>query len=337
MRAPELIVSSLISFAAAATAEIKVSAPVAHTGMCDASAAVALGSDYFAVANDEDNIIRIYRADRPGPEVWKLNLASFLQLGRKSGELDLEGAARIGDRIYWITSHGRNETGKDQPSRRHFFATDIRFGGDRAVLKPAGRAYVYLLQDLVNAPELKPFKLAAASRLPPKEPGGLNIEGLCATPDGHLLIGFRNPLINGKALLVPLLNPAEVIAGGKSARFGDPVLLDLEGRGVREIALCNDRFLIIGGAVDGKDKSRFYEWLGGADRPAHFGRVHFEHMNPEGIAFYPDSGWKRFLVLSDDGGRLVDGKRCKDLKDPARKNFRSVWVERGDDRSGAGN
>jgi hypothetical protein len=34
-------------------------------------------------------------------------------------------------------------------------------------------------------------------------PGGLNIEGLAATPDGQLLIGFRNPLSEGKALLLP--------------------------------------------------------------------------------------------------------------------------------------
>jgi hypothetical protein len=55
-------------------------------------------------------------------------------------------------------------------------------------------------------------------------------------------------------------------------------------------------------------------------------------MNPEAIVFYPDKGGKRFLVLSDDGGRSVGGKRCKDLKDPSQKSFRSVWVERTEDK-----
>ena len=40
-------------------------------------------------------------------------------------------------------------------------------------------------------PRLKPFNLARASTLPPKERGALNIEGLCATPQQQLLIGFQ--------------------------------------------------------------------------------------------------------------------------------------------------
>jgi hypothetical protein len=322
--------------AATAFAQIKVSAPIIHTGMCDASAAVALGPDRFAVANDEDNLIRVYRAGEPGPPMQTVNLSPFLQLSRKSRELDLEGAARIGDRIYWITSHGRNQAGRDEPSRRHFFATDIKLPGDNAGLKPVGRPYVHLLQDLINAPNLKPFKLAAASRLAPKESGGLNIEGLSATPDGYLLIGFRSPLPQGKALLVPLLNPEEVVVRGRSAKFGDPILLDLEGRGIREIAWFEDRFLIIGGGTDGKSKARLYEWRGGADAPTHFGKVHFEHMNPEGIVFYPDKGWTQFLILSDDGGITVAGLRCKDLKNSSQKSFRSVWVERTESHPSGG-
>jgi hypothetical protein len=126
MRTCTFILAAVVSITATIRAEIKVSTLVAHTGMCDASAAVPLGPDHFAVANDEDNIIRVYRA---GPPVRRVNLAPFLRLSRKSAELDLEGAVRIGDRVYWITSHGRNEKGRDQPSRRHFFATDIAFPG----------------------------------------------------------------------------------------------------------------------------------------------------------------------------------------------------------------
>jgi len=51
-----------------------------------------------------------------------------------------------------------------------------------------------------------------ASHLAPKTPGALNIEGLCATPDHKLLIAFRNPLPQSKALLIPLENPEQVIA-----------------------------------------------------------------------------------------------------------------------------
>ena len=48
----------------------------------------------------------------------------------------------------------------------------------------------------------------------------MNIEGLCPTPEGELLIGFRNPIPGERALIVPLKNPGELIEG-KPARFGD--------------------------------------------------------------------------------------------------------------------
>src|ERR1041384_1457792 len=36
------------------------------TGMCDASGAVPLDDHLFAVADDEDNVLRVYDADRGG-------------------------------------------------------------------------------------------------------------------------------------------------------------------------------------------------------------------------------------------------------------------------------
>jgi hypothetical protein len=42
--------------------------------------------------------------------------------------------------------------------------------------------------------QLKDYELEKAEKLAPKEEGGLNIEGLTATPNGELLIGFRNPI-----------------------------------------------------------------------------------------------------------------------------------------------
>ena len=43
----------------------------------------------------------------------------------KEPEADLEGATRIGDDIYWITSHGQNKNGKNRPSRHRLFATAV--------------------------------------------------------------------------------------------------------------------------------------------------------------------------------------------------------------------
>ena len=42
-----------------------------YVGMCDASAAVALNNELFAVANDEDNSLRIYNAAKGGAPVYR--------------------------------------------------------------------------------------------------------------------------------------------------------------------------------------------------------------------------------------------------------------------------
>src|SRR5882672_6181940 len=166
-----------------------------YRGMCDASAAVALDVNSFVVASDEDNVLRIYRRDQPTP-VQTVDLTAFLNADDR--ETDIEAAAAIGNRIFWITSHGRNRKGKDRPARQRLFATDIAQRGGILTVVPAGYAYGRLLGDLVSAPQLARYRLGEASTLPPKTPGALNIEGLAATPDGKLLIGFRNPVPGGK-------------------------------------------------------------------------------------------------------------------------------------------
>lgn len=94
-------------------------------------------------------------------------------------------------------------------------------------IKGVGRPYNCLLRKLTVDSRYRDFDLIWASRLPPKALGGLSIEGLAASPTGSLFIGLHNPLMDqARAVIVPLLNPTEVIEGG-SARFGDPILLGI--------------------------------------------------------------------------------------------------------------
>src|SRR5205823_3592182 len=146
----------------------------------------------------------------------------------KSSESDLEGAAKIGNRAFWISSHGRNKDGKFRPNRDRFFATDIKLVNGEVTLAPVGRPYKTWLDDLIGDPRFAAFHFAGAATHAPKASGGLNIEGLSATSEGHLLIGFRNPIPKGKALLIPLVNPNDVIAG-KRPVFGSAIQLDLGG------------------------------------------------------------------------------------------------------------
>ncbi len=334
-----LIVGWLVAgFGLHAQEKVRVSVPVLYSGMCDASAAVALTDQLFAVASDEESVLRVYARDRDGAPVQSIDLSAFLDLDLRKPESDLEGAARVGDRAYWITSHGRNKNGRIRLSRDRFFAVQISTNAHRIDLKMVGQPYERLLEDLARDPKLKRFNLAAASRLEPKARGALNIEGLSATADGRLLIGFRNPIPGGKALLVPMLNPDAVIHG-QVAKFGDPILLDLGGLGIRDMAYWDGQYAIIAGPYDGKGTSRLYHWAGGTTRPLLIKHTHLGSLNPEAIIVYPDKGWEQFQLLSDDGKKPVNGKPCKELADPGRQHFRSVWVSerRQDKGSRSGN
>ena len=91
-----------------------------YEGLCDASAAVALDARHFVVADDEHNKLSVYRRGE-AKRVGQVDL-KFLKADKES---DLEGAARVGKRIYWIASHARNSAGEPRPDRQRFFATEI--------------------------------------------------------------------------------------------------------------------------------------------------------------------------------------------------------------------
>jgi hypothetical protein len=294
-------------------------------GTCDASAAVALDDDRFAVGNDEDSVITIYRRSTPGAPIAHVDLGPFLG-GGKGRETDIEAAARVGTRIYWIGSHGANTRGKTVKDRRQFFATDILSSGDRLTLVPVGAAYRDLISVVAAHPPLKRFHLGKAARVDAKAPGGLNIEGLTATPDGRLLIGFRNPVPGGLALLVPLQNPDDVIAG-KQARLGVPILLNLGGLGVRSIDRTgdDDGYLIIAGPPGQGGPFRIYRWSGfTGSAPLLVSGVDFAGLQPEALVM-PERPRDSVMVLSDDGTTMIDGVECKDAP-AARKRFRSVTI-----------
>ena len=308
-----------------ARAQEKVSAPVSYAGMSDASGAVALNTNLFAVADDETNPIRIYHRDHPGPPVRVLDFSAFLGLDPRKPELDLEAAARVGDRIFWMASHGRNRRAKDRPNRRDFFATDIKSSDLGVDLVPVGRSYRDLLTDLIHEPRLARFGLAADAKKAPKDEEALNIEGLSATPGRALWIGFRNPIPHGRALIVPLRNPDAVVERGVPAEFGEPLLLDLGGLGIRDMAFWQDTYIIIAGPYDGSAHFRLYRWRGGTAPPRLIKHASFKGLTPEAIVIYPDKGLTQFQILSDDGTREVRGVPNKD-RPVDQRQFRSVWV-----------
>jgi len=363
---------------------------LAYRGMSDASAAVSIGEDMFIVADDENNVLRLYKSktagqgDRleagliepasgglhqikpaiGGPESC-FDITDFLDVEPEYPEADIEGATTIGDRIYWITSHGRNKDGKLRPNRYRFFATTISVEGGKVRIVPFGKPCKTLIHSLVKTQTGHNLGLDKATRFDEKKPTkkqlenlapkekGLNIEGLCASADGKIIyIGFRNPLVFDKlkgersAIILPLNNPKEVIEKGQAPIFGEPLLWDLAGQSVgsMEYSPFHKTYFVIAGHSDEIAGFSLYNWSGEKNAPPvlvqQLGSKQSD-FSPEALVVFKDSN--RILLLSDDGtlpvkvsgasdclqGELLPDGYCpnKSLTDPNKRTFRGMWKE----------
>lgn len=296
---------------------------VVFNGMGDASAAVALDENNFVVANDEDNILRIFDKNKPD-NLQELKLSEIFKniiLDGEDLEIDIEGAAEIGDKIFWIGSHGTSKKGKFRAARNRLFAVRIKRGADGTYAAlPVGQIYTSLIADLENDARFDDFNLKEAKTIKPKDIGGLSIEGLSSSPDGGLLIGFRNPLgggktvdgflVGGKALIAKLLNPLEVIEG-QPATFDDPIKLDLGGFGIRSLEYYEAKniYLIVAGVYHENEKTpthdpeapKLYGWTGNkSDTPELLENVDLTGFNIESVFTFPQMK-NSVILLSDDG------------------------------------
>jgi len=263
-------------------------------GLCDASAAVVTDGALL-VTNDED--AWLYRYSLTGRPLGRA------LLGPDDAELDLEGAAAVGDRVWWVGSLGNNKRGEPRPDRSWLIATT-----------PDGRELArFNLRDPLLASSDAGVPLAAAG-LPPKG-GGLNVEGLGASADGGLWLGLRSPLhASGRALLIP------VDVASDAPRIGEAQTVDLGGRGVRSLLWwpAAEAWLVLAGATDGAADFALYIWPGAGHPPTPL-PANLDGISPEGMLLLPSG---ELLLLSDDGSVDRDGRSCKkrwedDPMDPA--------------------
>src|SRR5690606_30783155 len=142
---------------------------------------------------------------------------------------------------------------------------------------------------------------------------------LTATPAGALLLGFRSPVPDARALMVTLMNPKQIINGSRAV-LGDPIQLDLDGLGIRALSWWQGRYLIIAGPRD-YGASRLYSWLGPENA---LELVERDMMGLNSEAFFTPEDRDEILLLSDDGTQPVGGKACKSAATSA-KRFRGRW------------
>ncbi|MDD5578903.1 MAG: DUF3616 domain-containing protein [Methylobacter sp.] len=295
-----------------------------YDGISNPSGAVALNSHIFIVADDENNLLRIYDRDVSDNPIQTIALSDLFKgqiLDGEDLEMDLEGAADVDGTLFLIGSHSANHEGSIKPVRQRLFAVQITPDSNRHfIASPAGIIYTRLIADLEQDSRFDAYQFNKAKNLPPRTIGGLNIEGLAATTEKGLMIGFRNPLsggkihngrlIKGKALLIPLLNPFEIISGSL-ARLGNPIELDLGGYGIRDIVLYKEQQYIIAAGPyheneatpeHKREESRIYAWDAASGKLRHLAEIKLNDLNIEAAFFYPGEE-TRLHLLSDDGKR----------------------------------
>jgi hypothetical protein len=305
-----------------------------HHAASDGSTAQAIGGDYMWVADDEDQTIRLFDRRQSGMPINRFNFNTSLG---DDEEIDIEGSFRVGDTLYWMGSH----TNAD---RSTIFSTVESGSGSEAELAFIGQ-YENLLGDLIawesfNGHSLGMNFLGLAN--------GLEIEGLSAdpnNPDGALL-AFRGPLIEGKALVVPVINFRSIVdsnAGSGAALFGDPIFLDLQGRSIRSLECNENGCLIIAGPAGTTTEFRLLTWTGDPeDEPELRAADLMPQANTssfEGIVALPDSAFLgsdgdsvtvQFLVDTGTFDYYGTGDEAKDLPEEAWKKFRSELVRLGE-------
>ena len=292
---------------------------------CDGSGAVAIDFDTFLDINDENQGVRIYRRAADGPPSQVVDITAGLGLD-PDDEADLEDLARTGDRIYAITSHGRNTSGKIKPARYRFAALDLTNTLVGLGVDVAGYSSTLLPQMLDAGNWATPntdviAALEASSQLDVNEAPelapenmGTNMEALAVGSSGELVIGFRNPRPNDRAIVVTLTNPAEVVTGAV-ARFGAAGTLDLGGLGIRSMTYSESHgaILIIAGPHNGGGPFKLYRWSGALDAaPEEVTTITAPADSaPEAVVAYP--GTKDVQIVFDQGDALIGGVICKEV------------------------
>ncbi|MCU0832905.1 MAG: DUF3616 domain-containing protein [Chromatiaceae bacterium] len=268
------------------------------------SGVVQLADGRLLVVEDESKrALRILTATPEGTLVANelLDTRIIKSFGRKLD--DLEGASMDARGYVWaITSHARTEKGKRQPDREQL----VRFRIEGNNLLDFS-VYTQLTDDILASGVVR--DLAAQHGATSVNFASLNIEGLnFDKAQQRLLIGFREPMINGQSLILAVENPRGLFERGESARLADdPILLDLGGGGIRGLSYdpILGSFLIVNEITgdDGKPYSQLWSWSGNpGDRPEPLALPGIVNLsNVEAVASVRINGEPRLVIMSDEG------------------------------------
>ena len=141
----------------------------------------------------------------------------------------------------------------------------------------------------------------------------LNIEGLAYVRQSEqLYVGLRAPMAGSRGLIVVIENPDEVFTQQAAPRFGQPIMLELQGGGIRALSYdaVLDAFLIVN-ELEGYEGNRFsqlWRWSGDPSTPPEPVALPdiINLNNVESIDSIEFDGVPRLLIMSDEGDEDKD-------------------------------
>jgi hypothetical protein len=219
------------------------------------SGAATMPDGKVLIVEDESNAksLKLLEIEEDGSvvEIGNLYLPKQVKKIFKKGVEDLEALTLHNEMVYAITSHTYSKSGKRKASREKL----MMFRYDDGAIEDFS-IYGDLKKDLqIEFSEL--FKQTLFTK------NSMDIEGMASDiKGGGLLIAFKSPIVEDKALLIPLYNPKELLLGEEEAKFGKKILLDLKGLGIRDIFYDPQKkaYWIIAGSKEGRE-SRFELWF----------------------------------------------------------------------------
>jgi len=133
----------------------------------------------------------------------------------------------------------------------------------------------------------------------------ISIEGLSMdAKNTTLLIGFKSPVVDGKAIIIGIDNPKDVMLGREKPCFSEPISLDLKGLGIRGMTYDSHKdgyWIIAGGANERNFNFQLWFW----DRKN--SNISFVKNHPyigygEGITITNKSSEEPALLIVEDNG-----------------------------------
>ncbi|MBU0721179.1 DUF3616 domain-containing protein [bacterium] len=261
------------------------------------SGVVQLPDGKVLIAEDESKAyLSIANIDSNGylSEIGKLDMLKKTKNIFKNSIDDLEAMTNNGNTVYAITSHSTTSENRFDPSRNKL----IRFEYKNERLENL-LIYTHLKEDIfTHFPEL--FKASSFKA------NAFNIEGLSFDKDkGTLLVGLRSPLMKQEAILIEIKNPNEIFVDGVKPLFLEPLFLNLNNQGIRDMAYDEIKkgFWIVAGSSSDRDGSSFTLWFLDKQKKSTTEITNIPKIGfAEGISIVKNTrGQVKLLIVEDNG------------------------------------